>query len=231
MFAKLSCMAVCDRADDSKLIENGTQTMVNEDPSGASIFGPEQMLSSRGDEGDRGLIYVTLERKPSSSLGLRLDFIDGTSLLLVELLPGAERGWEAFQPADAKLALGDRIVEVNGVYGSADRLLEKLRQDSILKMVIVRTRVFTIVLKKEPGDSLGLEVSYKTSGAGLSLLVDVIRKSGLLDIWNVSNPHDALHVGDRIICVNDTSDSALNMLGALRSDGHLKLLVVACSSK
>eukprot|EP00927_Polykrikos_kofoidii_P033002 TRINITY_DN27967_c0_g1_i1.p1 TRINITY_DN27967_c0_g1~~TRINITY_DN27967_c0_g1_i1.p1 ORF type:complete len:295 (-),score=31.35 TRINITY_DN27967_c0_g1_i1:150-1034(-) len=186
----------------------------------------EIVPSRQIDEKDPSELHITIHKRPGCTLGMVLELIDGAFLMVVKIPPGAEDGWESLQPAGATIERGDKIIEANGIKGVGGIILDKLRNDRVLRLVICRTKVFTVNLKKDLGVSLGMNVSYANAGSGRCLLVDSIREIGLVADWNAANPHKTLRDGDRILSVNDLSDSAKENLEQLYDGGELTLVVV-----
>jgi len=95
-----------------------------------------------------GEVSVTLSRRPSDSvtsnglLGIEVDFAasfaDGHTLLVKAVRDGVAKEWNESNPRQSHISSGDRIVEVNGLRGSAQRLLEALQDSLTLHIVLIR---------------------------------------------------------------------------------------------
>merc|ERR1712032_254171 len=74
---------------------------------------------------------VSLRRTAKNNrLGMDVDRSDNMTLLIVDVRDGLVKQWNVEHPDDA-VQKGDRIVEVNGVYGNAHAMLLALTEDSL----------------------------------------------------------------------------------------------------
>merc|ERR1712048_299440 len=95
---------------------------------------------------------------------------------------------------------GDRIVEVNGVSQSPLEIRQRLQEDALIKMRVLRREEFQVDILKEGGSSLGMDVNCKAGREGLTIIG--IRDTGLAHQWNMANPSRSLRIHDRIVEVN-----------------------------
>lgn len=78
---------------------------------------------------------VILE-KQGQELGLNVVFdSDANALLIDDVGPGLVQNWNQLNK-DEPISIGDRILEVNGVKGNVDKLLEQCKESDILELVI-----------------------------------------------------------------------------------------------
>ncbi|CAK9084033.1 Hypothetical protein (Fragment) [Durusdinium trenchii] len=76
--------------------------------------------------------------------------------------------------------------------------------DGLLSLPAI-AKEWTVVLKKHPGASLGMDVDMCDAS---SLIVYVVCETGLVADWNQANPAKSVQKGDRIIEVNQKKGDA-----------------------
>ena len=81
---------------------------------------------------------------------------------------------------------------------------------------------WTVLLRKSPGSSLGMDVDLFE---GTALIVYVVCATGLLADWNAANPSKVVQKGDRILEVNGKRGDAWAMAHACIDDAELKMVV------
>ncbi|CAJ1444127.1 unnamed protein product [Effrenium voratum] len=152
---------------------------------------------------------VQLRREESDTFGLEVN--PDTAEVVQVLDDGRAAVWNAWHPFRA-LAVGDRIVEINGVHVGRHRLLEtELDVD--------------LVVLRGSGAAFGtFGVSFarvdEKLGFGLNKAMEVERMEGggVAQLWNAANPINKLRLGDRILQANRKTGAAA-MLGEMKSAG------------
>mmetsp|Transcript_15870 Transcript_15870/g.37114 ORF Transcript_15870/g.37114 Transcript_15870/m.37114 type:complete len:224 (+) Transcript_15870:69-740(+) len=134
---------------------------------------------------------VCLQRKPGEPIGLDLDFMDGRSARVLEVLDGLVR------ESGVKVKEGDYITSVNGVRGVAG-IRKCLRNDAELRIVLAHVQEFTIKVTK--GSGLGIDFTYAPQGD--SLLVQKVLNVGSIYKWNTDKAGLEVKSKDRIVAVN-----------------------------
>lgn len=161
---------------------------------------------------------IQLLRAPGESLGLDLDSLDGTGLLICAIKSGPVRTYNSFAPTKAmQLRSGDRIHEVNGVSGDGKAMLEKLKVDETLQMLIRRPTLFPVVIPRAYGP-LGLQVEHTVTG--INLLVKAVNH-GLIRDFNELQTGQGLGAQirrkDRICKVNGEKGNPLELLSKMKN--------------
>lgn len=83
-------------------------------------------------------------------LGLHVDLTNKTFIYVVEVRSGAMRTWNDSVSKDRRIRAGDAILEVNGVRGSSDRMVERLQTERQLRLTVLRSESDEVVdLEKE----------------------------------------------------------------------------------
>jgi len=154
-------------------------------------------------------ISIAVDRVPGKPLGLHLDVQDTSSAYVESIKEGPFQAYnESAHPA-RRLSRGDFIVSVNGVAGKGTVLLEQMKRDASLRLLVRKPLEFTAVMARGgPQRKLGLEVATKL--AGQALLINKI-VDGLVKEWNDRSPAKAVRVGDRIVAVGGRRGSAQDL--------------------
>mmetsp|Transcript_74106 Transcript_74106/g.234041 ORF Transcript_74106/g.234041 Transcript_74106/m.234041 type:complete len:509 (+) Transcript_74106:95-1621(+) len=110
----------------------------------ASAFLPVALR--RGDEGSHiganagDVFSITLTKTGNARLGFDLDFVPTRAVLPVRAVTGSlAEEWNRGHP-DAQVRPGDRIVEVNGTRGVAERMMKVLQESEDVRITLVRLR-------------------------------------------------------------------------------------------
>jgi len=155
---------------------------------------------------------IAVERAAGASLGLNLDALDGTSLIISSVKAGPIRLYNETVEDDLQLQPGDSIVGVNGSQGSAEALLERLKTDLALELTIRRPKVFSISIPRAYGP-LGLQVEHAPSGT--SLLVKMVNP-GLIKDWNLAHRGQGIKRRDRVITVNGLQGNPAELMANMK---------------
>uniref|UniRef100_A0A7S1FI95 PDZ domain-containing protein n=1 Tax=Noctiluca scintillans TaxID=2966 RepID=A0A7S1FI95_NOCSC len=110
----------------------------------ASASRPEDLQQiDQQTAGDRIVedgFLVTLDRTNGAKLGIEVDKLDGTALLVAVIEEaGLVPDWNASAHANFAVSTGQIITEVNGVRGSASLLLKECKQYQELNLWILRS--------------------------------------------------------------------------------------------
>eukprot|EP00811_Abedinium_folium_P000407 NODE_10373_length_1356_cov_11.279902.p1 GENE.NODE_10373_length_1356_cov_11.279902~~NODE_10373_length_1356_cov_11.279902.p1 ORF type:complete len:307 (+),score=82.73 NODE_10373_length_1356_cov_11.279902:245-1165(+) len=163
---------------------------------------------------------VSLDHEAGSSIGMDLDFLDGTSLNVCKVKPGTILEWNRKALREFRVRKGDRIDEINGCTGDAHSLIVEIEAGGHLEMWVTRPVPVRINVCRIEGMSLGLELDFVPNGS--SLRVCKIGR-GPIGIWNKRNPKEALTLNDRIITVNECEGLATQLMSEIRTATRLDL--------
>lgn len=157
-------------------------------------------------------LEVTLEKnKQGESLGLKLNEVPETGQLRIdEVREGdspATRHNGSLPPGDTQaLKAGDIVFSAGGVSGPTNKVLDVLRAQQKVKLVLIRPglkmnqRPKLTLQRSSPGESVGLVVRGASDGSGV-LEVAAVTPTGVI-------PNGAICVGDQIVSVNGKTDMA-----------------------
>jgi len=155
-----------------------------------------------------------------SSAGLALDPKDSCSAVVISVWPGPVQAWNMAN-RDREVRPNDRIISVNGARGDVQLILDRLREDQDLEIVLRRPTEFRVLVAAKR--SLGITVRYAPHGT--SLLVDRVNQHGLVKVWNMAYPDHEVQVHDRIVEVNGIRGPPDLLLRELNSAGALELVI------
>lgn len=79
-------------------------------------------------------LTTTLHRQGRQQLGIDVDFEDGATLLVVEVLPGGIVDTYNRSKPRKQIKVGDRICKVNGIHGDPEQLMAILAHAKVLKV-------------------------------------------------------------------------------------------------
>jgi hypothetical protein len=120
---------------------------------------------------------VTLQKK-GQELGLNVVFDTDTNTLLVDDVgPGVVEQWNELNK-DEPISVGDRILEVNGVKGNLDKLLEQCKESDTLEMLI--QPAFQKTARSDSNDSQTTAKSLPPP----SMMDDICRKTLETPTWD-----------------------------------------------
>jgi len=154
-----------------------------------------------------------IDRAPGTSLGLNLDALDGTLLIISAVKAGPFRSYnEIVEDEEEHLLPGDSIVSVNGERGSSQVLLERLKVDAALELSIKRPKKFEIVIQRSYSP-LGLQVEHAPNGT--SLMVKAVNP-GLIKDWNLSHRGTGIKRRDRVVSVNGSRGNPAELMAEMK---------------
>jgi hypothetical protein len=156
-------------------------------------------------------------------LGFELDPLDELTLQVVRVRPdGLLSAYNGGVDKELQLTPNDCIVEVNGVKGNTDAMVEKLKVDSKLKLSVRRLKPFEVSLDQRLGS---VRSCLNRAANSRTVHIKEIAGQAVVD-WNQANPELALRVHDRIIQINGLEDDGKALVDAVASSTLLKLLVI-----
>lgn len=154
-----------------------------------------------------------IDRAAGTSLGLNLDALDGTLLIISAVKAGPVRSYnETVEDEEEQMLPGDSIISVNGERGNSQALLERLKLDSALELSIKRPKAFQIVIPRAYGP-LGLHVEHAPNGT--SLMVKTVNP-GLIKDWNLSHRGTGIKRRDRVISVNGSRGNPAELMAKMK---------------
>jgi len=160
--------------------------------------------------------------KDSDGAGLEIESI-ASMLLVAKLKRGPIRVWNQTRDPELCVRAGDRIVSVNGVEAEGNMLIEELRKDLHLRLVLRHPKEFKVSVDKG-GKELGMCVVG--GNAKLDMLKISALKEGAVDDWNKVNVDNEVIIGDRITAVNSVMGDPQKMLAELKSKERLELTII-----
>lgn len=179
-----------------------------------------QQISAPNYTNVPNMFQVSIAKLPEDPVGLDLDLLDETGIMVNAVLSGAVNSWNMVAAPDLQVRHGDRIVEVNGARGDSRELLRLLRDEENVQMWVKRPVVVRI-----SGDNsihpIGLVITYAPDGT--TLLIQQV-KAGIVADWN--EIHKEVTVGryDRIIEVNGSRGYATDLMALLQKQ-KLELVI------
>ncbi|CAK0816790.1 unnamed protein product, partial [Prorocentrum cordatum] len=91
-----------------------------------------------GSQDSAAEFNVVIDKTAGQALGVEIDSLDGTSLLITAVTTGGLiQQWNDDHP-ELALKPGDRIVEVNGIRDDVNSIFEECSEDRILELLVVR---------------------------------------------------------------------------------------------
>uniref|UniRef100_A0A7S1AY67 PDZ domain-containing protein n=1 Tax=Noctiluca scintillans TaxID=2966 RepID=A0A7S1AY67_NOCSC len=166
-------------------------------------------------------------RKGGEGAGLDLHAINGM-LLIARLKDGAITSWNARQIAMSQdpnlmVRVGDRIVHVSGTGGDCYSLLNAMRSNSRLRMVLRHASEVQVTIKKSGRDLGILVISIKRKLD--MLLVRTVADGVVLD-WNRAHKDQQVLSGDYIVSVNGIRGDPRKMFEELKANDHLEINLI-----
>lgn len=162
-----------------------------------------------------------------SAIGLELDTVGGVSGMVMSIMDGCIRTYNASAPAGNQVQPGDFIMGVNGSTGNTSTMARLASDNLKLEMQFRRPAEYTVTLEKSAKSSLGLELEY--TGIGKSLLISQIAE-GLAMEWNRTHSEGKVLETDRIVAVNGFRGEASKLLDMCSKAGKLELRILRVST-
>lgn len=165
---------------------------------------------------------LQVNREPGEVFGLSFDGMDDVEAVVIEVKEGGVIDLHNKKAnVDRQVKDGDCLLEVNGVRGTLEELIDEMVRGSALDIKFRRPSVWDI--KVDGSDCLGLSLGHKESST--ALFIGGIGK-GAITTWNKANPHAEVRKGDRIISCNNRNGYAFAMIEDIQSEkGPLTLKI------
>lgn len=163
-----------------------------------------------------------IQIEKTASLGIDIGK-DKTSLLIGRVSEGPIEAWNAAEGLDPSktVARGDRILEVNGVRGDAQEILQALGAATSLDISLSRLMEFRITNLPQDG-ALGIEFDLSISQY---LVIKAIGEGSARAVSRKLRPDYELRPQDIILEVNGESGDASQLEAALNKTSLLTLLI------
>lgn len=150
-----ACCNANEATAQSEITENtkeptiGTADVPGQDVSAPAASGTTlkaesaPVASASRDENAEATLFkneymVTLDKSDGDKLGIDVDHKDGSTLLVEMINEGLVKAWNDKPGNQDKVALGDRIVEVNGFQSDVMKLVDECKKNQVLKLKILR---------------------------------------------------------------------------------------------
>eukprot|EP00411_Alexandrium_monilatum_P027734 CAMPEP_0175366638 /NCGR_PEP_ID=MMETSP0095-20121207/19240_1 /TAXON_ID=311494 /ORGANISM="Alexandrium monilatum, Strain CCMP3105" /LENGTH=317 /DNA_ID=CAMNT_0016664651 /DNA_START=175 /DNA_END=1128 /DNA_ORIENTATION=+ len=179
-------------------------------------------------EGPVPEFLVTFARDPKTNIGLDFDTQDDELVYIADVKPGPVQFHNLNAKPTDQVRQGHFIVQANGVRGFSANIVEVLKSDRRLQLIVRRPYEMTVAIRKlTQKTSLGMEFMPKVSGAsahGGLLVVDIT--DGPIFEWNLTNPDQEVRCGDRITAVNGQHSKASDLLKKMKGLEQFQMTVV-----
>jgi len=96
---------------------------------------PTSVVSSREKP---NTYQISLTKQATKSVGINVDWGKMTKLEITEITGGLVADWNASNPEELQVKVGDYVCEVNGAEGDARVLLDMVRRSDVLNITIRR---------------------------------------------------------------------------------------------
>mmetsp|Transcript_15181 Transcript_15181/g.47722 ORF Transcript_15181/g.47722 Transcript_15181/m.47722 type:complete len:205 (+) Transcript_15181:106-720(+) len=161
-----------------------------------------------------------LQRESGKPVGLDLDFMDGKTARVLEILDGAARS------ARVGIKPGDHIISVNGSR-SVGEMMKHLKDDTSLDIEVTRPKEFRVTVQKT--DALGIDYTHAPKGD--CLLIRSVLSSGAMQRWNEAHPASAVKPLDRIVEANGFRGSWSKLFATIQGSEDLALALAPCPAQ
>eukprot|EP00429_Kryptoperidinium_foliaceum_P073546 CAMPEP_0176210770 /NCGR_PEP_ID=MMETSP0121_2-20121125/14312_1 /TAXON_ID=160619 /ORGANISM="Kryptoperidinium foliaceum, Strain CCMP 1326" /LENGTH=233 /DNA_ID=CAMNT_0017549807 /DNA_START=30 /DNA_END=731 /DNA_ORIENTATION=- len=173
-----------------------------------------------------GFEFTTSFANLAGLSGVGFEVADAVSVVVACIDQQAVGAWEAASSSGPVLAQHDRIVEANGVSGSAAGIISELRSEGEARLVVQRPRAIFVALRHESGAPLGLDLQFAQAGTTLLVCgVDV----GAVQEWNERQASSSTRIDkfDRIVEVNGVRGPVAELMSAVsRATGSTAMVVL-----
>lgn len=162
------------------------------------------------------------KRETGEPLGIDVR-LRADNLKVISVRGGLVADWNASAVSwRDEVRVGDRIMEMNGCRGTGKQLVEAMKDQPVLNMVVRRLNHFEVVLHRRADAMLGIHVLLETD----HLVVTSVGE-GVVAEWNKAHEQEAVLMGDEIFEVNGVyGDSERIKEAIMQPDANLRLLVV-----
>jgi len=161
--------------------------------------------------------------KDGDGAGLEIESVNGM-LLVAKLKRGPMARWNASHAHEprAMVRIGDRILKVNGVEGDGNLLIDELKKDKHLTLVLRHAQLFKVEVEK---GSRELGMCVVGGNVKLDMLKISALRDGVIQQWKSESGWE-VQVGDRITTVNGVSGDPQAMLEELQAKSSLQMTMI-----
>lgn len=193
---------------------------------------------------------IALTNTTRSTLGIDFDLQDGKSVFVRDLRAGIVDSYNGTATSNNAIQPGDFIVKVNQAEGNAVQMLEALKSNIRLELVVRRPIDFVVAIaipdfdfedskgrKKKGGactcgpqaDSNAPKNKYGVdfkNPTGMNLVVMKVLEGGPVEDWNNRYPEAEVRPGDRVTAVNGEKGQAEDMLRIIQASDRFQMRIV-----
>lgn len=169
----------------------------------------------------RSSFRITLDKPQGSTIGADVDLLDGVALHVSFIHAGLVADWNKTCPPELQVCPDQYIMDVNGCTGSSAAMVARLKEDSKVTLTVRRPLHYQALISKQSG-SVGLDLNYVVSGAGLLVLAI---HDGPVAEWNRAHPAQEVRKGDRIVGVNGKTGCAKDLYDCLKESQRFMLMM------
>lgn len=172
--------------------------------------------------------FVVSLNTDNGLLGLAVDPDDGEALMVSAVDEGLVQEWNK-NSSTRQVTVGDRILSVNGLYGSPMQLFDFLNESESLQLEFKQHSERSVTLFRDlPDRKLGLVLRHREGGN--VLLVKEI-STGIVEDWNRDHAGSEIRCGDRIVEVSGTRGRGSMLNDLLKTtNGKLHLTIIPIAS-
>jgi len=168
-------------------------------------------------------VIIKIERVPNKPMGLDIDAQDNTFVYVTAVNAGPFSLYNRAVAPSEQLRSGDFIARANGVGGSASGILEQMKQNARLELLVLRPRETSIAIhRRDANQPLGLEITKKPIGNAL-LITSVA--DGVIAEHNAAHPDQEVRAGDRIVAVGGRRAAGEVLLKSLTGKGTFHITI------
>mmetsp|Transcript_73388 Transcript_73388/g.170241 ORF Transcript_73388/g.170241 Transcript_73388/m.170241 type:complete len:391 (+) Transcript_73388:145-1317(+) len=217
-------------------------------------------VHSRGQkypEGPMEEFTLVIESGKKKVLGVDFDCQDDTTMHVVAVKAGLMMTYNKMVEPERQVTPGDFIMKVNGVEGDSTKLVERIKQDTRLELVVRRPTELVVAIgtatstdfrnsprrirtpkfmprfsctQAEPEDRCQDYFGMQLKDPfGYALVVTRVM-AGLVEDWNTENPEQAVRSGDRIVAVNGRTGLAVDLLKWIKASERFHMTIVRPSN-
>lgn len=199
---------------------------------------------------------VMLDNPSKKPLGIDFDAQDGCTMYVTEIKPGLIAAYNEEADPGRRVQVGDFIVKVNDIDGKARMLVDTLKAENSLELLVRRpVEIFVAVSedREEDGEpkthrpakrgggggggcmpTCGADEQEKHAHFGMEFpkqlkgtaLLITAVMDGPIEDWNTENPDQAVRSGDRVVAVNGKKGKAETLLREMRSSERFTMCIV-----
>lgn len=164
---------------------------------------------------------VELVKMPGETFGVEVDTLDNEVMQVCMIRDGIVSKYNATAAPGKDMKLGDFLVNINGVGGSTEAMVERMKRDDKFKISVRRLKTWEATLKQKPSQ---IRPSMNRAANGRTILVLNANDKPVRD-WNAANPDLAIKENDRIVMINGVENESDKMMEQVEQASDLKILV------